>query len=78
MWRLFRNDTNKGHTDMSYNIPRIAIPCSKCGDTLRVTPWDLEEGKEIKCPRCDQFFTPSRILIEKVAEIIKSEREKNS
>ncbi len=47
----------------------VTIPCAKCGDTLRVYPYDLEEGKEIKCPRCDQYFVPSKILIEMVSRI---------
>jgi DNA-directed RNA polymerase subunit RPC12/RpoP len=53
----------------------VTIPCSKCGDTLRVYPHELEEGKELKCPRCDQFFIPSKILIDMVSRMARNNAE---
>lgn len=46
--------------------PHVIIPCSNCGDTLRVNPFDIEESEEIKCPRCDHLFVPSDALMERI------------
>jgi DNA-directed RNA polymerase subunit RPC12/RpoP len=58
-------------------MKEITIPCSKCGDTMRINPFSLELGKEIKCPRCEQFFTPSKTLIEMVEKMIQNHVENN-
>ena len=52
-----------------YKQPQVVIPCSKCGDTQRLNPFDIEEGVEIKCPRCEQLFLPSEALMEGLKEI---------
>ena len=57
---------------------KVTIPCSKCGDTLRVFPHELEEGQERHCPRCDQDFIPSKILIEMVSRMVKNDIENGS
>ena len=49
--------------------PQVTIPCSKCGDSLRLNPFDIETGEEIKCPRCEQTFLPTDALIDSVNEI---------
>jgi len=54
---------------------KVTIPCAKCGDTLRVFPQELEEDQEIQCPRCDQFFVPSKILIEMVNKVVQNNIE---
>ena len=59
------------------NRSKVTIPCSKCGDTLRVFPYELEEDQEIKCPRCDQFFIPSKILIEMVSRMARENSDNN-
>ena len=58
-------------------MKEITIPCSKCGDTLRINPFSLSPDQEIKCPRCEQYFLPSRTLIEMVEKMIQLEAEKN-
>ena len=51
---------------------KIVIPCSHCGDTLRLSPFEIDEDREIFCPRCKKSFIPSRTLVERVQEIKKA------
>jgi DNA-directed RNA polymerase subunit RPC12/RpoP len=57
---------------------KVTIPCSKCGDSLRVFPHELEEDQALHCPRCDQDFIPSKILIEMVTKMVKNDIENGS
>jgi len=51
---------------------KIVIPCSHCGDTQRLSPFEIDEDREIFCPRCKKSFIPSRTLVESVQEIKKA------
>ncbi|MBN2244253.1 MAG: hypothetical protein JW755_00255 [Candidatus Aminicenantes bacterium] len=51
---------------------KIVIPCSHCGDTLRLSPFEIDEDREIFCPRCRKTFIPSKALVERVLEIKKA------
>jgi len=61
--------------------PYVIIPCSNCGDTLRLNPFEIEEGEEIKCPRCDHLFVPTDALMERINaskdSVLKGESEEN-
>ncbi len=61
--------------------PYVIIPCSNCGDTLKLNPFDIEEGEEIKCPRCDHLFVPTDALMERINaskdSVLKSISEEN-
>lgn len=48
---------------------KIVIPCSHCGDTQRLSPFEIDEDREIFCPRCKKTFLPSKTLVESVKEI---------
>ena len=49
--------------------PHVIIPCSKCGDTLKMNPFNIEDDEKITCPRCGHTFLPSQPLLDRIAEI---------
>ncbi len=61
--------------------PYVIIPCSNCGDTLRLDPFQIEESEEIECPRCDHLFLPTDALMERInaskESFIERESEEN-
>ena len=65
-----------------YKKPFVIIPCSNCGDTLRLNPFDIEEDEEIKCKRCDHSFIPTDALMERIKaskdSFIKKESERSN
>ena len=64
-----------------FKKPFVIIPCSNCGDTLKLNPFDIEKDEEIKCSRCEHSFLPTDALMDRIAAsknaLIKKNSEEN-